>query len=733
MNNEVFDTQDIGRGAYITSETAPDESSGISLSDIFRTLLRNKWLIAVCTILFFASAVVYIAVKAPIYEAAATIRIDPARAGSLGLSDLLSLAGGGGSGDQIPTEMGILKSDQVTLATLKSLSNSQFSSFAGFDKSQMNFAPADQKLTRAQEGVIGAVKMQVGIKQVEGTQLVSISFRNKNPEIAAVLANDLVQAYIRQSFDSRYNSVSQVRVWLSTQMDELRSRAADSQRKLAEFQEKNNLVGIDPQNNTVVDRLKLLNTRVTMAEGDRIIKEAQLRAAMTGDPVVLSSLFSDPKLQALQAQQGNLYSEYAQLSSKFGSQYQPLIELKKQMAMIDSDVKDNLGNITQRLKEDYDASSRAENMLRQSFDSETQKAFALNRTQADYAVLIAESTSSRDLYDMLQYKLQQAVVDAGLNSVDTMIVDSARVPLDPIEPKKTITLAIGLLFGLATGIGASLLKESISDEIQSIHQVERDSGLVSLATIPHLPSPSSAASKGAAEGGVYPLDIVTLREPRSRMAESYRTLRNSVLLTSIDRPLKTVLITSSLPNEGKSSTSVNYAVVLAQKGAKVLLIDADLRRPTIHKHFRVSNKHGLSSYIVGDDENINLLTPVPEVPSFKLLTAGPDVAFPSEVLGSQKFHSLLKSLEAEFDNIIIDSAPILTVSDTLPLATWTDTVVLVARAGSTPMKALNRTKALLKRAHAKIAGVLLNDISGVGGDSGYYGKGGYDYYLSSRE
>ena len=290
MNNDVLDLQPYSPGMPGASE-APTDESATSLSDIFRALLRNKWLIVACTILFLACALVYIAVKTPIYEATATIRIDPSRAGSLGLSDLLSLAGGGGSGDQIPTEMGILKSDQVTLASLKSLSDAQFRSFAGFDKSQMNFTPTDVMLTRAQEGVIGAVKMQVGVKQVEGTQLVNISFRDRNPQLAAILTNNLVQAYIRQSFDSRYSSVSQVRVWLSAQMDDLRNRAAESQRKLAEFQEKNNLVGIDPQNNTVVDRLELLNSRLTEAEGDRILKEAQLRAAMTGDPAVLGALF----------------------------------------------------------------------------------------------------------------------------------------------------------------------------------------------------------------------------------------------------------------------------------------------------------------------------------------------------------------------------------------------------------------------------------------------------------
>ncbi len=704
----------------------PSEAEGISFGDILRALANGKWFILISSILCIVVSLMYISVAKPVYEAYGTVRIDPSRAGSLGLTDALL----GGDSEVIPTEIAILKSDQVALSALETLTPEQFQSFVGFPKSQMIFKlegdnHAPKLLTRMQEGAVGALKGGLNAKQVEGTQLVAISFRDHNPEIAALLVNRVVDAYLRQTFDSRYSSVVQVRGWLSTQMDDLQKRAADAQHRLAEFQEKNNLVGTDPTNNTVIDRLKLLNERVTMAEGDRIINEAQLRAAETGDPAVLASLLPDQHLQSLQASEATLYAQSAELSTKFAANYPPLVEVRKQLADIREEIQKNIGVVTSHLKETLSASQQAEDMLRKDYQAEVTNAYALNRTQADYAVLAAEGSSSRELYDTLQYKLQQATVNAGLDSINTMIVDRARAPLTPVEPKKMLVLASGLILGLAAGIGAALLKEALGGEIHTISQVESGTGMVSLATVPHMDW--GAKTGDAAQSG--PISrLITMREPRSRASEAYRTLRNSVLLSSIDRPPRSMLITSSLPGEGKSSTSVNYAIVLAQNGAKVLLVDADLRRPTLDKILGVPSSAGLTDWMIDRGGPESILQPVPELPNLHFIPAGRSITFPSEALASLKLRGLLEQWEKEYDNVLVDSAPLLTVSDSLPLASWVDSVILVARAGKTPVKALVRVKAILKRAHARIAGVLLNDISHAGKDTGYYGKGGYDYY-----
>jgi polysaccharide biosynthesis transport protein len=695
---------------------------GFSFGDVLRAIRNGKWLILACTLLCLGISIAYVLWATPIYEASGLVRIDPTRSGSLGLTDVLI----GAPSDVIPTEIGIFASDQVALASMNALTPEQFQSFAGFPKNQMIFSLEDSQhnpihFNEAQMRVIERFKKSLKAKQVEGTQLVGLSFRDRDPQLAARILNHAVDAYLRDDFDSRYNSVAQVHDWLSTQMSQLQQKASSAQQKLAQFQEANNLVGTTPTDNTVVDRLKLLNERVTLAESDRIVKEAQLRAAMSGDPAVLTSLVADPELTSLEATRGTLYAQYAQLSTKYGSNYPMLMETKKQLSDVQGEIDKGVKVITSRLREDFAASKQAENMLRGQYEQEISRAQSLNRKQADYAVLVAEGTASRDLYDTLEYRLQQATVNAGLDSINTMIVDRARVPNLPVEPKRLLILASALILGLAVGIGAALVKDAIGGEIQTISQIENSTGLATLATVPHIDWTKGESTDPQSR-------LIALRDGRSRGADAYRTLRNSVLLSSIDRAPKLLLITSSLSGEGKTSTAANYSIVLAQRGARVLVIDSDLRRPTMHTVLGVPNKLGLSDFLIDRATEDDIHTPVPDLPNLQFISAGSNLTFPSESLSSSKLHALLEAWRQEYDSVILDSAPVLLVSDSLPIANMADTTILIARAGVTPLKALMRSRAILTRAHARIAGVLLNDTTSTGQEYGYYGKGGYEYY-----
>ncbi len=706
-----------------------DEASGTTFGDIVRALNRGKWLILTCTLVCLVCALLYVLLKQPLYEASASIRIDPTRAQTLGFSDLLSPGGGGAvSSDQVPTEIAVLESDAVALAALESLTPDQFRRYANFEKQAMRFTPSDQPLARDQEDLLASYKKSIGAKQVEGTQLVGVTFRSPDPKLAATLLKSLIDAYMRQNFESRYDSVLQVRSWLGTQMDQLRDRAADAQKKLADFQERNNLLGTDPSNNTVVDRLKLLNTALTEAESNRILKEAQMRAAAAGDPAVLASLLPDPQLQALQQAESTLYVQYTQLATKFGSAYPPLVDVKKQLAQVQAQIQKVVAVTSSRLHVEYDTAERNEAMLRKEYASATEKAYALNRTQADYAVLAADGASTRNLYDQLQGKLQQASVGAGLNSVNMMVVDPPRVSSIPAEPKKALILVCGLALGLVVGISGALLREATVDTMRNVAEVERQAGLVTLACVPHLP----AASPGPAGGGPGNLAassmLLTLREPGSRGAEAYRSLLNAVQLSSPGHPPRTILVTSPGPQEGKTLTCANYAVTLARRGSRVLVVDADLRRPALYREFKALNEAGLADQILGGAAGASVQTPLAELPNLHFLPAGSKAALPSDILGSPQLRLLLSAWEKSYDIILLDSAPILTVSDTLPLASWVDGVIVVVRAEVTQTQSLLRAKTLLARAKARIAGIVLNDVSPEGTWAGGDGRSDHAYY-----
>lgn len=698
-----------------------------SIADIFGMLWKGKWLILIFAALGLGSALAYVRWKTPVYQATANIQIDPGRVGSLGLSELVSLgSANGSSSDQMQTELLIMQSDGVLLSAVAGMSPADQIKLLGQIPPD-GLAHPDTLSPMVREGIVGTVKSALQCKNVGGTQVIQIAVRNHDPALAARLANQLVEAYIRNNFNSRYESVSQVSQWLSGQMESLKDRADEAQTKLAEFQQQNNILGSDTSDNTTIDRLKMLNSELTTAEADRIAKEARYRVAASGDPKLMASLGVDPALQTLEDQKEQLFGQYAQLSSKFGPKYPSLVDLAQQQRKVDAELGQEANRASARLKQDFDFAGRTESMLRGQYQDQVKSAFALNKTVAQYVLLHDEEQSSRDLYDMLQYKLQQAGIDAGLGSVNTTIVDRARAPAFPAEPKVGLTLALGLGLGLVSGISGAFLRESLNDTVEGIDQVEQLTSLPILATIPKLKIDELSASRDLEDMAGGPSGtLVALQQPLSRGAEAYRMLRSSVLLSSVDRKPKSFLVTSSLPSEGKTSVAINFALVLAQKGAHVLLVDTDLRRPALHVRLRINNDKGLSSWLLGDEPSSAVYTPLASHPTLKAIPAGPKIGSPAEALGSNRFRELLEEWEKEYDYVVLDSAPILSVSDAIPVASWVDSILIIARYGVTPTRALVRSITTLRRVNARISGIVMNAMPHRAEEyyqySGYSGK-----------
>jgi succinoglycan biosynthesis transport protein ExoP len=678
--------------------------SGLSISDILHTLWLRRWFIAASVLLWVFCSALYITFKVPVYQATATLRIDPSRAGSLGLNDLGAGVPSDNS-DIIKTEIAIIESDAVAIRVLNSLSDDQYRSYTGLDRGYGPIPQDADAISTKQQKVIDQVKLDTEAKQVEGTQLVSISFRNKSPQMAALMVNRLAQQYAVQNFASRDDSVSQLRTWITAQMAALKNQVNESQEKLAKFQEEHSILGTDGSSNTITDRLRFLNDRLAAAQADRIMKEAQLRAAKQGDPGALASLFPNPRLQG---QQGILFTQYAQLSAKFGPKYGPLAELKKQMNAVKNEIADDVQSVTRQLTQEYNAANQVQNMLQAEYDEQTKIAYSLNRNQAEYAALQSEVTSSRELYDTLRRKLQQASIDAEVSGVNTMSVESARVPSHPIEPKKMLVLVSGMVIGLFAGISSAFLVETSSGKPRTMHQIEEQAGYDILATIPReLPDRrlnSGSLTQGVSRGQ----PLITLREPRSRAAEAYRSLRNSILLSTHKHAVRTLLITSALPGEGVDEATANYAVTLAKTGFRVLVIDADLRNPGLHSEFGVENDAGLSEHLLGEPLTDVYRQPLEQVKTLFLLTAGKKPV-PSESLASRSFRFALKKWENDFDFVILKSAPLLSGSDGLPIAIWVDAVLLVICYNSAQLPALNKVHDMLSRTDARVIGVLVNN------------------------
>ncbi|MFZ0338907.1 MAG: polysaccharide biosynthesis tyrosine autokinase, partial [Terracidiphilus sp.] len=324
---------------------------------------------------------------------------------------------------------------------------------------------------------------------------------------------------------------------------------------------------------------------------------------------------------------------------------------------------------------------------------------------------------SRTLYDTLQTNLKEATISAGMSAANITVVDRADVPVSPVAPKKNTIMLMGMLGGLVIGCVLAFVIESIDDRLRTSEEVENASQLPSLAAIPHIsPGPAWKKDEGTEEAVSgssrnQQHQMIALWDPKSNGAEAYRSMRSSLLLSSIDNPPRVIVVTSSFPAEGKTTTALNLAVVLAQRGERVLLVDADLRRGSLYRVFGIPGQGlGLSTVLTRPGTHMDLTAPLPELPTLFVLPTGPRPPNPAEMLSSNRMEEQMRQWTQQFDRIVIDTAPLLAVSDTQALAVRADAVVLVARAGVTRKRALVRARDLLWRVNAPVAGVVVNDV-----------------------
>ena len=382
-------------------------------------------------------------------------------------------------------------------------------------------------------------------------------------------------------------------------------------------------------------------------------------------------------------------------------------------------------------------------MLRAALEKQKQEANQLNESAIEYSQLKRDVETYRTLYEGLMQKLKEAGVTAGLRSNNIRTVDRARVPTAPSEPNIPRNLAFALALGLTTGIGLAFLLEGIDNTVRTPEQAQAISALPSLGMIPlgSKNGTESTRKKLSVTSSKEAVELVTQSRPQSQMAESYRALRTSLLLTSLGAPPKVILVTSALPQEGKTTTSINCAIVLAQKGTRVLLIDADLRRPVIHKTLGIGPRIGLSNVLTGSTTLSQAVVRSGVLPTLFVLPAGTPPPNPAELLASSNMKDVLDELSEQYDHIVVDTPPTLSVTDAVVMSTRADAVVLVIRSGQTTKQALRRARDILMQVNARVCGVLLNAVDLTSPDYYYYyeyqGKYGQRYYrdddLSSLE
>ena len=728
--------------SYIYASAAQD--SGVR--EYLRILLKHKWAALSTLAVIFSVITIATLRTTPIYEAAGSIAITKP-------DSMINFKDSAPVWDyydptELDTEVRILKSDLLALQVIRELGLDKTSNHPS-DQDDVNLTGNSTNLdSPATSSMLSSFKSGLTVTLLPNTRIIEIRYRCADKELAARAVNTLINTYEEQNFKTRYESTMQASDWLSKQLVDLQMKVETSQEKLVKYQKEHEILGTDEKQNIITDKLEELNKELTTAESERMEKQATYELMQSGDPETVSaaainaistapgSTGGSSLLEKLQAQEADLRIQAAQISTQFGPSYPKVQQLNTQLKEVNAQIQAQTKKVFESVRDDYMAALQREKMLSAALDKQKQQANALNESSIEYNLLNRDVETNRTLYEGILQKLKEAGVTAGLRSTNIRKVDQARIPTGPSSPNIPRNLAFALALGLSSGIGLAFLLEAIDNTVRTPEQAQAISGLPSLGMIPlgsrQTSQISDSPKKLALAASKEVVELVTQARPQSQMAESYRALRTSVLLTSLGAPPKTILVTSALPQEGKSTTSINCAIVLAQKDSRVLLIDADLRRPSIHKTLGLGPKIGLSDVLTGNATLQQVILRSPVAPSLFILPAGTPPPNPAELLASSNMRDILASLRDQYDHVVIDTPPTLSVTDAVVMSTSADAVILVIRSGQTTKQALRRSRELLMRVNARVCGVLLNAVDLRSPDYYYYyeyqGKYGKRYY-----
>jgi polysaccharide biosynthesis transport protein len=570
--------------------------------------------------------------------------------------------------------------------------------------------------------------------QFTGTRLISIKFNHASPVVAAKVANAIADTFVLSNLEQKTKFTSTTGDFLQQRIAELQSQIRNDEERLINYAKGHEILSLDAAQNTVVDRLSGLNKQLLEAENERKMAEAAYR--VNKEPgaaaVLAASGAKEGGAQELEAQLAKLKQKREQLLTENTEEWPEVKEVEKQIALVEKQIQDANSKVVSTestaLEMRYHQALQREQALRTAFDEQRGATRNQNEAAINYHIIQQEIETNKGLLDgLLQRAKENDVILAGTPN-NLHITDYAIPPRTPIGPNRLQGILLAFIFSFGFGVCLAVMLEYLDDSVRSTEDVSKVLRLPTLATIPSLKKgstprrliPSQATSllqprNGSGDGngnGKSNSALLLDLDKRSPLAEAYRRLRTSVLLSSPGHAPKTLVITSCVPSEGKSTTAINLAVSLAQTGARVLVIDGDMRRPTVHSSFGIENRGGLSNILSNETSNAETLALIQKekVSGLYLLTSGPIPPNPAELVGSEQMRKLLIELGSTFDHIVIDTPPIASFTDGVLLAAIADGVILVIHANECSRKVIQRSQQALQEVRARVLGVVLNRI-----------------------
>jgi capsular exopolysaccharide synthesis family protein len=754
----------------------PNAETEVHLLDYWRAVRKRLWLVISIVMLVTMLSVIYVARKPDIYQAGARVQVD--------LENNAALVGKapyvfGPTNDPVyfNTQLQILVSPGLMRRVVKTLDlehNPDF--FKGNstqnrstwqtikrmvglgrgDKTDTNAkrkdelqlrttvapATAHEDLAEAKRlapyvnAVLSGLKVEP-VKETRGlykeTRLIDISSTHTDPEVASKVVNAIAETYVYNNLEKKSETNTTTGDFLQKRIAELQQQIRTDEERLVNYSKNNQIISLDANQNTVVERLNGLNRQLLDAENARILAESQYNAARVPGKATALAEADEKQANESETKAADLRQKRALLLVDATEEAPEVKEIDQQIAELDRQVKEIRGRkgntLLTNLETQYRQTLAREQALRKSFEQQRSETVTQNEAAINYRIIQQEIETNKTLLDNLLQRSKENDVIMASKPNNISIVDYAIAPEGPIGPNRTRTVFIAVFLSLGLGVGLALLLEYLDDTVHSTDEVERLLHLPALAVIPSAFGNSRRrllAGPGALQKrNGHPSDNPELLmnvDSRSPLAESYRHLRTSVLLSTAGRAPRSLLVTSSLPGEGKTTTAVNTAVSLAQTGASVVIIDADMRRPRLRSIFGLPDRAGLSSILSSElpDAEVLAMVSKEEGTGLHVLTAGPIPPNPAELLGSDQMRRLLVTLQSQFNHVVVDSPPVSSFTDGVLISTMVDGVLLVVHGGKSSRHMVKRSRQLLQDVGAKIFGVVLNNVNLESHDYYYY-------------